>query len=203
MSRVCSVCGKGRMSGNQVSHSHRKTRRSWAPMGSQCSEGQSQDHDRRSRGSVCVHSLPAFRKDRQSVNLVIFRHFARPWTGFFSLPERNNANLPSEQFFSVLLHGLGLPICILLAAPRPHKIIRKSLALRAGSYYPAPVFFPEIILTELVTILFGAFARSRFANMYTFACTASPQGKVRGALQACKVPASKPAAPFPHKSCSL
>lgn len=31
MSRVCSVCGKGRMSGNQVSHSNRKTRRSWAP----------------------------------------------------------------------------------------------------------------------------------------------------------------------------
>lgn len=29
MSRVCSVCGKGQMSGNQVSHSHRKTRRSW------------------------------------------------------------------------------------------------------------------------------------------------------------------------------
>ena len=31
MSRVCTVCGKGRMSGNQVSHSNRKTRRSWAP----------------------------------------------------------------------------------------------------------------------------------------------------------------------------
>ncbi len=31
MSRVCSVCGKGKMSGNQVSHSNRKTRRSWAP----------------------------------------------------------------------------------------------------------------------------------------------------------------------------
>ncbi|MCI5819760.1 MAG: 50S ribosomal protein L28 [Acidaminococcus sp.] len=31
MSKVCSVCGKGRMSGNMVSHSHRKTRRSWAP----------------------------------------------------------------------------------------------------------------------------------------------------------------------------
>lgn len=31
MSRVCSVCGKGRMSGNAVSHSNRKTRRSWAP----------------------------------------------------------------------------------------------------------------------------------------------------------------------------
>jgi large subunit ribosomal protein L28 len=31
MSRVCSVCGKGKMSGNQVSHSNRKTRRSWTP----------------------------------------------------------------------------------------------------------------------------------------------------------------------------
>lgn len=29
MSRVCSICGKGPMSGNQVSHSHRKTRRNW------------------------------------------------------------------------------------------------------------------------------------------------------------------------------
>lgn len=30
MSRVCSVCGKGNMSGNRVSHSHRKARHSWA-----------------------------------------------------------------------------------------------------------------------------------------------------------------------------
>lgn len=30
MSRVCSVCGKGQMSGNKVSHSNRKTRRSWS-----------------------------------------------------------------------------------------------------------------------------------------------------------------------------
>lgn len=29
MSRVCSVCGKGSMSGNNVSHSLRKSRRSW------------------------------------------------------------------------------------------------------------------------------------------------------------------------------
>ncbi len=29
MSRVCSRCGKGPMSGNKVSHSNRKTRRSW------------------------------------------------------------------------------------------------------------------------------------------------------------------------------
>ncbi|MFA5449896.1 MAG: 50S ribosomal protein L28 [Clostridia bacterium] len=29
MSRVCSVCGKGQMSGNKVSHSNIKTRKSW------------------------------------------------------------------------------------------------------------------------------------------------------------------------------
>ncbi len=29
MSRVCSVCGKGQASGNNVSHSHRKTRRTF------------------------------------------------------------------------------------------------------------------------------------------------------------------------------
>lgn len=29
MSRICSVCGKGQMSGNKVSHSNRKAPRSW------------------------------------------------------------------------------------------------------------------------------------------------------------------------------
>ena len=29
MSRVCSVCNKGQLSGNKVSHSNRKYRRSW------------------------------------------------------------------------------------------------------------------------------------------------------------------------------
>lgn len=29
MSRVCSVCQKGKMSGNKVSHSNRKSRRTW------------------------------------------------------------------------------------------------------------------------------------------------------------------------------
>jgi large subunit ribosomal protein L28 len=31
MSRVCDVCGKGPMYGNNVSHSHRKTRTRWEP----------------------------------------------------------------------------------------------------------------------------------------------------------------------------
>ncbi len=29
MSRVCSICGKGKVSGNNVSHSHKKTKRSF------------------------------------------------------------------------------------------------------------------------------------------------------------------------------
>ncbi|NCA67993.1 MAG: 50S ribosomal protein L28 [Clostridia bacterium] len=29
MSRVCSVCGKGKMGGNKVSHSNRKSPRQW------------------------------------------------------------------------------------------------------------------------------------------------------------------------------
>ena len=31
MPRVCAICGKGTVSGYQVSHSHRKTRRTWSP----------------------------------------------------------------------------------------------------------------------------------------------------------------------------
>lgn len=29
MARRCDICGKGTMSGNNVSHSHKKTRRKW------------------------------------------------------------------------------------------------------------------------------------------------------------------------------
>ena len=29
MSRVCAVCGKGKLSGNNVSHSNMRTRRTW------------------------------------------------------------------------------------------------------------------------------------------------------------------------------
>lgn len=31
MGKFCEMCNKGVMSGNKVSHSNRKTRRSWAP----------------------------------------------------------------------------------------------------------------------------------------------------------------------------
>ncbi len=38
MGKVCEICGKGKMSGNLVSHSNRKTRRTWAPNVQQYSE---------------------------------------------------------------------------------------------------------------------------------------------------------------------
>ncbi len=31
MASVCEICGKGKLSGNNVSHSHVKTRRTWKP----------------------------------------------------------------------------------------------------------------------------------------------------------------------------
>ena len=31
MARVCEVCGKGKVSGNNVSHANNHTRRTWAP----------------------------------------------------------------------------------------------------------------------------------------------------------------------------
>ena len=31
MGKYCQVCQKGLMSGNNISHAHNKTRRSWAP----------------------------------------------------------------------------------------------------------------------------------------------------------------------------
>ena len=31
MSRVCDICGKGPMVGNNVSHAHNKTKRRWYP----------------------------------------------------------------------------------------------------------------------------------------------------------------------------
>lgn len=31
MAKVCEICGKGPMTGNNVSHAHNKTRRRWLP----------------------------------------------------------------------------------------------------------------------------------------------------------------------------
>ena len=89
---------------------------------------------------------------------------------FSFLPERNNANLPSEQFFSASKRRNPLPICILLPAGFPRSLIRKSLALRTGSYHSAQVFSHKIIPAELVAILSCEQAQKPLANMYTIAC---------------------------------
>jgi large subunit ribosomal protein L28 len=31
MARICEICGKGTTAGNNVSHAHNKTRRTWRP----------------------------------------------------------------------------------------------------------------------------------------------------------------------------
>lgn len=31
MAKICEICGKGPITGNQVSHSHHKTKRRWLP----------------------------------------------------------------------------------------------------------------------------------------------------------------------------
>jgi len=31
MAKVCEICGKGRMAGNNVSHAHNKTKTTWQP----------------------------------------------------------------------------------------------------------------------------------------------------------------------------
>ena len=31
MASICEICGKGKLAGNNVSHSNRKTHRTWAP----------------------------------------------------------------------------------------------------------------------------------------------------------------------------
>ncbi|HZK35062.1 MAG TPA: 50S ribosomal protein L28 [Bacillota bacterium] len=31
MAKICDICSKGKMSGNKISHSNRRSKRSWAP----------------------------------------------------------------------------------------------------------------------------------------------------------------------------
>ena len=64
MGKFCEVCGKGKMSGNNVSHAENKTKRSWAPNVQRVHvivDGKTQrkdsDHER-------LHALPPFRQDR-------------------------------------------------------------------------------------------------------------------------------------------
>lgn len=62
MARVCSICGKGTMSGNKVSHSHRKTRRTWGANIHKIAF--TKDNGSVKREYVCTRCLKTQKKDK-------------------------------------------------------------------------------------------------------------------------------------------
>ena len=58
MSKVCSICGKGRLSGNKVSHSNRKYRRAWGAKVEFASESGKVE-----RAYVCTRCLRTMNKN--------------------------------------------------------------------------------------------------------------------------------------------
>ena len=59
MSRVCSVCGKGQMTGNNVSHSKRRTRRTFKANVQKVSYV---ENGKQVTGYVCTGSLKALQR---------------------------------------------------------------------------------------------------------------------------------------------
>lgn len=60
MSRICTMCGKGKMSGNLVSHSNRKTRRSF---GANVQKTVVEVDGKESSQYVCTRCLRTMRKE--------------------------------------------------------------------------------------------------------------------------------------------
>lgn len=60
MAKVCEMCGKGPMTGNNVSHSHRKTRRRWLPNLQKATF--EDDNGNKSQKRVCTRCLRTYRK---------------------------------------------------------------------------------------------------------------------------------------------
>ena len=54
MANVCTLCGKGETSGFNVSHSHRKTKRTWKP---NIQKVKAQDNGSVERINVCTRCL--------------------------------------------------------------------------------------------------------------------------------------------------
>ena len=61
MSKVCSVCGKGRMSGNLVSHSNIKTKTSYAPNVQKVTV---EEDGKVSRRYMCTKCMKGSKKDK-------------------------------------------------------------------------------------------------------------------------------------------
>lgn len=60
MSRVCAVCGKGKLSGNNVSHSNMRTRRTW---GANIQKVKIEVDGKVSSQYVCTKCLKTAKKD--------------------------------------------------------------------------------------------------------------------------------------------
>jgi large subunit ribosomal protein L28 len=58
MARVCDICGKKPMSGNNISHAHNLTRRRWMP---NLQEVRAVVHGRTKRMTVCTTCLKSHR----------------------------------------------------------------------------------------------------------------------------------------------
>ncbi|HEY8420003.1 MAG TPA: 50S ribosomal protein L28 [Clostridia bacterium] len=63
MSRVCAVCGKGKMSGNNVSHSNRKTRRAF---NANLLKADLEINGKQVRGYICTRCLRTSRKQQEA-----------------------------------------------------------------------------------------------------------------------------------------
>ncbi|MCD6216566.1 50S ribosomal protein L28 [bacterium] len=61
MSQKCDICGKGPMSGNSVSHSHRKTRRKFYP---NLHRVTIEENGRKVRKKICTRCLKTMSKAR-------------------------------------------------------------------------------------------------------------------------------------------
>lgn len=64
MSKVCQACGKGPVTGNSVSHSHRKTRRRWLPNLQKVT--MEDDNGNRKQYRICTRCLRTFRKQQEA-----------------------------------------------------------------------------------------------------------------------------------------
>ncbi len=65
MSKVCESCGKRPMSGNAISHSHRKTRRRWLPNLQKTTISDENGNNKQVR--ICTRCLRTYRKKQVSV----------------------------------------------------------------------------------------------------------------------------------------
>jgi len=61
MSKVCEICGKKPATGNNISHSHRKTRRRWLPNLQKTTI--TDDHGNKKQIRICTRCLRTMRKN--------------------------------------------------------------------------------------------------------------------------------------------